>query len=68
LAEVNHVAYDVAAMRAGTAKTTVGTVACAVAVAKFVRMTPIGNHTPPCPVKGINRMGRQGPGPTCPPG
>ena len=52
LAEVNHVAYDVAAMRAGTAKTTVGTVAWAVAVAKFVRMTPIGNHTDRSPVKG----------------
>ena len=51
LAEVNHIAYDVAAMRAGTAKTTVGTVAWAVAVAKFVRMTPTGNHRPHGPVK-----------------
>ncbi len=54
LADLNHIAYDVVAMCAGTAKATVGTVVCAVAVAKFVRMTPIGNHTPTGRVKRIN--------------
>ena len=37
---------------AGTAETTANAVACAVAGAKFVRMTPIGNHTDRSPVKG----------------
>ena len=60
LADLNHIAYDVVAMCAGTAKATVATVVCAVAVAKFVRMTPIGNHTCACPVKRINSTGSAG--------
>lgn len=42
----------VVAAYAGTAATTAVAVVCAGAEAKFVRMTPIGNHTVPRPVKG----------------
>lgn len=42
----------VVAAYVGTATTTAAAVVCAGAEAKFVRMTPIGNHTVCAPVKG----------------